>query len=172
MSPAPTTDAGANPAEVLAWIGLGANLGDPLRTLRSALRSLARAPGTSVQACSSFYRSAPIDAAGPDFFNAVVLVRTQMQPLECLHFLQRLEAAHHRERPYPNAPRTLDLDLLLWGEQTLALPELQVPHPRMHQRAFVLYPLAEISPTVSIPGHGPVLKLLPAVAEQVIHSVA
>lgn len=156
---------------MLAWVGLGANLGDPLRTLRSALGSIAQAPATSLQACSSFYRSAPVEADGPDFFNAVAVIRTGMQPLECLHFLQALEAVHHRERPYRNAPRTLDLDLLLWGEDTLSLPELQVPHPRMHQRAFVLVPLAEISPTICIPGQGSVRGLLPAVAGQAIYRV-
>lgn len=171
MSPAPKLEDEAQPPQVMAWIGLGANLGNPLRTLKSAVQVLSRAPKISLLACSSFYRSAPHEAQGPDFVNAVVLIRTVLQALECLQHLQALEAAHCRERPYTNAPRTLDLDLLLWGDQKLMLPELQVPHPRMHQRAFVLLPMAEISPDVMIPGHGPVRQLLAAVAGQPIHKL-
>lgn len=159
------------PPQVMAWIGLGANLGNPLLTLQSAVKALSQVPQSVLQACSSFYRSAPFEAQGPDFFNAVVLLRTTLQALELLHHLQAVEVAHLRERSYLNAPRTLDLDLLLWGDQPLALPELQVPHPRMHLRAFVLLPLAEISPEVMIPGRGPVGKLLPAVAGQRIHKL-
>ncbi|MES2888523.1 MAG: 2-amino-4-hydroxy-6-hydroxymethyldihydropteridine diphosphokinase [Pseudomonadota bacterium] len=156
------------PAEVPVCIGLGANLGDPFATLEAALTGLAGAPHTTMLARSAFYRSAPLDAEGPDFINAVAWIGTRLSPLTCWRLLQSLEAAHQRERPYRNAPRTLDLDLLLWGDQTLSTPELEVPHPRMHQRAFVLHPLAELSPSMTIPGRGPLQALLAGVADQVI----
>lgn len=171
VSPNPATDAAEEallPAAVQACIGLGANLGDAFATLEAALLGLAGLPHTIVLARSAFYRSAPLDAEGPDFINAVAWISTRLPPLGCLRLLQSLEAAHQRQRPYRNAPRTLDLDLLLWGDETLSMSELQVPHPRMHQRAFVLHPLAELSPWMSIPGRGPLQALLAEVADQVI----
>lgn len=129
-----------------AWIGLGANLGDARAALRSAVQAMAALPGTRLLRVSSLYRSAPVDAGGPDYLNAVAELDTTLAPLELLHALQRIEQAAGRERPYRNAPRTLDLDLLLYGTLRLDSAELTVPHPRMGERAFVLLPLAELAP--------------------------
>jgi 2-amino-4-hydroxy-6-hydroxymethyldihydropteridine diphosphokinase len=129
-----------------AWIGLGANLGDARAALRGAMAAIADLPQTQVRAVSSLYRTAPVDAHGPDYLNAVVQLTTTLAPLELLQALQTIEHAAGRERPYRNAPRTLDLDVLLYGDQRLDTAELTVPHPRMHERAFVLQPLAEIAP--------------------------
>lgn len=130
-----------------AYIGLGANLGADLpATLTQAALRLAALPGTRVAALSSVWRSAPVDAGGPDFLNAVVALDTSLQPLELLDALQAIEQAHGRERPYRNAPRTLDLDLLIYGDLTLQTPRLTLPHPRLGERAFVLRPLLEIAP--------------------------
>lgn len=159
---------------VTAYIGLGANLGPALLTLKSALQILASQPEADCQllACSSFYRSAPVDAEGPDFINAVAMLKTTQAPLKFLRWLQELEAQHQRQRPYRNAPRTLDLDLLLWGNCILQEPELQLPHPRMHSRAFVLLPLAELTPDLEIPTRGSVLDLLSGLAHQPIERLA
>ena len=127
-------------------MALGANLGDARATVAQALRALRQLPATRVTATSSLYRSAPVDAYGPDFINAVAQLETQLAPLDLLVALQRLEDAAGRERPYRNAPRTLDLDLLLHGDTTMDTPTLTLPHPRMWERAFVLVPLAEIAP--------------------------
>ncbi|WP_457390150.1 2-amino-4-hydroxy-6-hydroxymethyldihydropteridine diphosphokinase [Roseateles sp. P5_E1] len=130
-----------------AYVGLGANLGaDPSATLTQAALRLAALPGSHVAALSSVWRSAPVDAGGPDFLNAVVALDTTLLPIELLDALQAIELAHGRERPYRNAPRTLDLDLLLYGELTLDTPRLTLPHPRLGERAFVLRPLLEIAP--------------------------
>ena len=129
-----------------AWIGLGANLGDARAALRSAVQAMAALPGTRLLRVSSLYRSAPVDAGGPDYLNAVAELDTTLAPLALLHALQSIEQAAGRERPYRNAPRTLDLDLLLHGDERLDSPELTVPHPRMGERAFVLLPLAELAP--------------------------
>ncbi|WP_353365556.1 2-amino-4-hydroxy-6-hydroxymethyldihydropteridine diphosphokinase [Acidovorax sp. FG27] len=132
-----------------AWIGLGANLGDAPAALRGALEAIARWPGSRVVRVSSLYRSAPVDAGGPDYFNAVAEVATPFAPPDLLQALQAIEQAAGRKRPYRNAPRTLDLDVLLYGEgggERIDTPALTVPHPRMHERAFVLHPLAEIAP--------------------------
>ncbi|QEA14405.1 2-amino-4-hydroxy-6-hydroxymethyldihydropteridine diphosphokinase [Comamonas flocculans] len=129
-----------------ACIGLGANLGDARASLRQAVHALAALEQTRLLAVSSLYRSAPVDAGGPDYLNAVACLDTALQPLALLHALQALENAAGRERPYRNAPRTLDLDLLLYGELRLATQELRLPHPRMNERAFVLLPLAELAP--------------------------
>jgi len=132
--------------DTTACIGLGANLGDAPAALRGAIQALAALPGTQVLRCSALYRSAPVGAAGPDYHNAVAVVRTDLSPQDLLAALQTIEAAAGRERPYRNAPRTLDLDILLFGELALDTPALTVPHPRMRERAFVLRPLAEIAP--------------------------
>jgi 2-amino-4-hydroxy-6-hydroxymethyldihydropteridine diphosphokinase len=129
-----------------AWVGLGANLGQPQTALRQAVHALAALPGTQVLRTSSLYRSAPVDALGPDYLNAVVEIATTLSPHALLAALQTIEQAAGRERPYRNAPRTLDLDLLLYGTQHIATPDLTVPHPRMFERAFVLRPLAELAP--------------------------
>ena len=128
------------------YVALGANLGDAAATLRDAIRWLADLPGTTVYAASSLYRTAPWEASGPDFINAVAALDTQLTAPDLLVCLHTLEARAGRERPYLNAPRTLDLDLLLYGSAGIDSPRLTVPHPRMWQRAFVLVPLAEVAP--------------------------
>ena len=131
---------------VTAFIGLGANLGDAQGTLQEALRGIAQLPCTQLVRSSRVYRSAPVDAGGPDYFNAVAQVRTELTAPQLLAGLQALERAAGRERPYRNAPRTLDLDLLLYGDARIASAALTVPHPRMRERAFVLLPLQELAP--------------------------
>lgn len=133
-------------AQVTAYVALGANLGDPQAALRQALRGLAALPQTQLVRTSSFYRTAPIESSGPDYINAVAELRTALTPHALLAGLQALEQAAGRERPWRNAPRTLDLDVLLYGDLRLDTPTLTIPHPRMHERAFVLVPLAEIAP--------------------------
>ena len=149
-----------------AFIGLGANLGDAQATLQLALVALAALPRTTLRERSSLYRSAPVDSSGPDYLNAVAWLETRLDPLELLAELQRIEQAHGRERPYHNAPRTLDLDLLLYGQQHIASATLTVPHPRLHERAFVVRPLADIAPHVVVPGLGRAQDLLARVADQ------
>lgn len=128
----------------LVYVGLGANLGDRGEALLQALQRMAVLPQTTLRAVSSLYSSAPVDATGPDYLNAVAALATEQAPLDFLQALQALELQAGRERPYRNAPRTLDLDVLLWGDQRLDSPTLTVPHPRMYERAFVLLPLAEL----------------------------
>lgn len=151
-----------------AWVGLGANLGDPAASLRAAFAALAALPRTRLIARSSLYRSAPVDAVGPDFLNAVARVATGLSAHELLAQLLAIEMRHGRERPFRNAPRTLDLDLLLFGDESIATAALTVPHPRLHQRAFVLAPMAELSPDLHVPGRGRVADLLGPVAAQSI----
>lgn len=152
---------------VLAYVGLGANLGDPAAALKAAQESLGILPQTQLRRVSSVYRTAPIDALGPDFLNAVAVLETRLTPDELLTQLQCIEAEHGRERPYRNAPRTLDLDLLLYGDASLASPRLTLPHPRLHERAFALVPLAEVAPAdLVIPGRGTLQQLLAGVAGQ------
>ena len=131
---------------VTAFIGLGANLGDAAAALRGATERLDHLPGTRLTRCSRIYRSAPVDAEGPDYLNAVAQVETALAAPDLLAELQRLEQEAGRERPYRNAPRTLDLDLLLYGHGRIESARLTVPHPRMRERAFVLVPLAELAP--------------------------
>lgn len=131
-------------------VGLGANLGDDLlATLTQAARALAALPDTRLVTLSSAWRSAPVDAGGPDFLNAVAALDTALSPIELLDALQAIEQTHGRERPYRNAPRTLDLDLLLYGDLVLDTPRLTLPHPRLGERAFVLRPLLEIAPELA-----------------------
>ena len=153
-------------ATVTAYVGVGANLGDRRRSIESAVEALTNRPGIDMLRASALYCSASVGADGPDYLNAVVELRTRLAPLALLHELQAIEAAHGRERSVPNAPRTLDLDLLLYGDLELALPVLQVPHPRLHQRAFVLHPLAELAPDFVVPGRGRVVDLLSTVGDQ------
>jgi 2-amino-4-hydroxy-6-hydroxymethyldihydropteridine diphosphokinase len=126
------------------YVGLGANLGDRGEALLQALHAMAALPQTQLLAVSSLYSSAPVDATGPDYLNAVAALQTQQSPDAFLQALQTVELAAGRERPYRNAPRTLDLDILLWGNAQLDTPALTVPHPRMYERAFVLLPLAQL----------------------------
>ena len=132
--------------EVLAYVALGANLGDAQASVLAAIQAIARLPDTRLIASSSLYRTAPFAATGPDFVNAVVAISTRLNVHALLSHLQQLETGAGRRRPYRNAPRTLDLDILLYGDAGIASPTLQVPHPRMGGRAFVLVPLAEIAP--------------------------
>lgn len=129
-----------------AWVALGANLGNAPQAVRDAMAALGRLPGTRLVRQSSLYRTVPLDSGGPDYINAVVELETTMTAPALLAHLQALEQAAGRERPYRNAPRTLDLDILLYGSGTIHSDALTVPHPRMNERAFVLVPLAEIAP--------------------------
>ena len=131
---------------MIAYVALGANLGEAAAVVASAIDALNRLPDTWLEARSHLYRSAPVDAQGADFINAVVAVSTRLTAPDLLLALQQLEQRAGRERPYRNAPRTLDLDLLLYGDARIDSPSLTVPHPRMMERAFVLIPLAEIAP--------------------------
>jgi len=154
---------------MIAWVGIGANLGDAQANVLDALERLAWVPGARLLRASSLYRSAPIDSSGDDYINAVAEVDTSLSARALLAALHDIEQAHGRERPYRNAPRTLDLDLLLYGEERIAdAPSLIVPHPRMHERAFVLAPLAELAPELLVPGRGRVADLLDCVADQAI----
>ncbi|MBO9686365.1 MAG: 2-amino-4-hydroxy-6-hydroxymethyldihydropteridine diphosphokinase [Mitsuaria chitosanitabida] len=153
---------------ITAYVGLGANLGDLRHTLETALADLADVRGVQLDGVSSAWRSAPVDSDGPDYLNAAARVRTDLPPLTLLAALQAIEARHGRERPYRNAPRTLDLDLLLYGDQTVDLDRLVVPHPRLHLRAFVLRPLLELNPALDAPGLGALADFLPATADQVL----
>lgn len=132
-------------APVTAYVALGANLGDAATTVLQAVEDIAGLPGTAVLRRSSLYRAAPIDSSGPDYINAVIEASTLLPAPILLKQLQRLEQLAGRERPYLNAPRTLDLDILIYGQAQVQSPLLTVPHPRMTQRAFVLHPLAEIA---------------------------
>ncbi|MBQ0932805.1 2-amino-4-hydroxy-6-hydroxymethyldihydropteridine diphosphokinase [Ideonella sp. 4Y16] len=149
----------------LAYIGLGANLGDAQGTLRLAWQALTTVAGVEGDGLSGLWRSAPVDAGGPDYVNAVGRVRTALAPRALLAVLQDIEQRHGRERPYRNAPRTLDLDLLLYGQLVQDDPVLTLPHPRMHQRAFVLRPLAQLAPELAL-AQGDWPTLLAAVADQ------
>jgi len=152
-----------------AWIGIGANLGDAHANVLDALDRLTWTSGVRLLRASSLYRTAPVDASGDDYVNAVAEVDTSLSPRALLAALHGIEQAHGRERPYRNAPRTLDLDLLLYDDDIIDdAPALVVPHPRMHERAFVLAPLAELAPGLRIPGRGRVADLLPGVAAQAI----
>ena len=140
---------------VSAFIGLGANLGDPRSQVLRALDELSHLPQSRLVARSSLWRSAPVGYADqPEFINAVAEVDTALTADALLDELQGVEAAQGRERSFPNAPRTLDLDLLMYGDEVRSSARLTLPHPRMHERAFVLRPLLEISPEAVIPGHG------------------
>jgi 2-amino-4-hydroxy-6-hydroxymethyldihydropteridine diphosphokinase len=151
----------------LAYVGIGSNLDDPRAQVLGAFAELDRLPHTRVVRKSSLYRSAPVGyAAQPDFINAVAQVETGLAAERLLAELQAIEARHGRTRSFANAPRTLDLDLLLFGSLAIATDKLAVPHPRMHERAFVLNPLLEISPDAQIPGRGPARAFLDACRAQ------
>jgi 2-amino-4-hydroxy-6-hydroxymethyldihydropteridine diphosphokinase len=154
----------------LALIGLGSNLAHPRRQLARAARALAPLPRTSLVALSPSYVTAPhgVDGSQPDYVNAVAVVRTQLPPQALLAQLLAIERRQRRTRVAGrrNAPRTLDLDLLLFGGRRARTPALTLPHPRMHERAFVLIPLADVAPTTVVPGRGPVKLLAHRVAGQ------
>lgn len=152
-----------------AFVGLGANLGDPRAQLCAALEALDSIPTTRVIARSSFYRSAPLGyESQPDYLNAVARVETLQQPRVLLAAMAAIEDRAGRSRSFANAPRTLDLDLLLFDDMVIREPGLSVPHPQMHVRAFVLLPLAEIASDIEIPGQGPIGPLLAACSGQSI----
>lgn len=150
------------------FIGLGANLGDSVATLDSAEQALAALPGTRLVAASPRYRSAPLQASGPDFLNAVVELATDLEPEALLAALHGIEAAHGRQRPFPNAPRTLDLDLLLYGQRVMDTQTLRLPHPRLHERAFVLAPLLDLAPDLVHPSLGDLREQYALVSGQAI----
>jgi len=152
-------------AEVTAFVALGANLGDAAQALRDALTALGDTPGIRVVRASSLYRTAPIQSTGPDYVNAVAQVSTTLNAMALLDALQTIEIGAGRQRPYRNAPRTLDLDLLLYGSARIDSSRLTVPHPRMAQRAFVMVPLAEIAPVLVGTGQ------LIALADQAIEKI-
>jgi len=147
-------------------IGLGANLGDARAALAWAVQQLAAHPAVQLQRVSSLYRTRPVDAEGPDYLNAVALLTTSLEPQALLGLLQGLEQQAGRERPYRNAPRTLDLDLLLHGQRVLNTDHLTLPHPRMHQRRFVLEPLAEVAPHLRVPGQASASSLCAGLRQQ------
>jgi 2-amino-4-hydroxy-6-hydroxymethyldihydropteridine diphosphokinase len=153
---------------MIAFVGIGANLGDARGTVVDALARLGMQTGCRLMASSSLWRTAPIDSSGDDYINAVALLDTDLDAHVLLATLHAIETAHGRERPYRNAPRTLDLDLLLYGDEVINTPALTVPHPRMHERAFVLAPLLEVAPDAVIPGRGRAADCLPDVAGQAI----
>lgn len=151
-----------------AYIGLGSNLDEPAVQIRSGVAALAMLAKTRVEACSSLYLSAPVGRQDqPDFVNAVCRVRTGLAPSALMHGLLEIENQHGRERRgEKGGPRTLDLDLLLYGHDAIRSEELTVPHLRLHERAFVLYPLSELDPELVIPGRGPLRELLAGCAGQ------
>jgi 2-amino-4-hydroxy-6-hydroxymethyldihydropteridine diphosphokinase len=152
---------------VTAFVGLGANLGEPEPQVHSALTALGKLPSSRLVAASSLYRSAPVGIGEqPDFVNAVAEIDTSLSARALLGELLALEARFGRRRERPGAPRTLDLDLLLYGGSIIAEPDLIVPHPRMHERAFVLAPLMEIAPGAAVPGKGKVAALLAGCRDQ------
>jgi 2-amino-4-hydroxy-6-hydroxymethyldihydropteridine diphosphokinase len=156
----------------LAYVGLGANLGEPRRQLTEALTAMSGLPETRLAGHSSFYRTAPVGGEDqPEFLNAVAALDTRLAPGVLLEGLLGIERRHGRERPYANAPRTLDLDLLLFGEERIARPGLTVPHPRMHERGFVLKPLLELVPGARIPGRGPAADWLARCADQFVERI-
>lgn len=150
------------------FVGLGANLGDAAASVRAALGQLRQLPDTTLVAVSSLYRSAPLDATGPDYINAVAELRTELTPQSLFAQLVALEQRFGRQRPFHHAPRSLDLDLLLFGERTVATAHLQVPHPRMYLRAFVLAPLAELAPGLICHGGLNAVQILATLADQPI----
>jgi len=157
----------------VAFIGLGSNQRDPQAQIEAALAKLDALPHTRVVKRSSLYRTAPVGyGPQPDFVNAVAQVETAMPAERLLEEMQSIEKQHGRERPFRNAPRTLDLDLLLYGELKLESEALIVPHPRMHERAFVLEPLVEIAPDIVIPGAGPAKQRLQDCAGQDVERLA
>ena len=159
--------------EQRAFIGLGSNLKSPERQMLAAFDALAATPGVRLTRRSSLYRTAPIGYANqPDFLNAAAEIYTRLSALELLEALLAIERSHGRVREFPNAPRTLDLDILIYGDLQINSGQLTVPHPRAHLRAFVLMPLLEIAPDCVIPGLGPARALLDQVRAQEVTHVA
>lgn len=157
----------------LAYIALGANLGQTEDTLQAAIAALAQLPQSKFKVVSSLYRTAPVGLKNqPDFINAALALETDLSASALLAALFNIEQEFGRQRSVPNAARTLDLDLLLYGEEVSADPALTLPHPRMQDRAFVLAPLHEIAPDLVIPGYGSVATLLAKCTDQRIERLA
>ena len=157
----------------LAYVALGANLDDPVAQVRAALEALTRLPQSRLLRSSSLYRTAPVGIhRQPDFINAVAAFETSLTPQSMLAALFAVEEQFGRRRDFHHAPRTLDLDLLLFDDEVIDTLQLQLPHPRMHLRAFVLAPLLEIAPDCCIPGRGTASAWLPAVSMQPIKRLA
>ena len=155
-----------------AFVGIGANLGDPVAQVRAGIAALRVLPQTRLVAASSLYRTAPLGyTPQADFVNAECLLETALAPRALLDQLHAIEAAAGRERRFKDAPRTLDLDLLLYGDETIAEPGLTLPHPRLHERAFALAPLVELDPDCVIPGRGPAREALAAATDQRIEKL-
>lgn len=151
----------------LAYVALGANLDDPIAQVRAAFDALQHLSQSRLIRTSSLYRTAPVGVHGqPDFINAVAQLKTDLEAEALLDALLALETSFGRRRDFHLAPRTLDLDLLLFDDAVIDTPRLSLPHPRMHLRAFVMAPLAEIAPDCLIPGRGSVAAWLPAVRMQ------
>jgi 2-amino-4-hydroxy-6-hydroxymethyldihydropteridine diphosphokinase len=150
-----------------SFIGIGANLDDPVARVRAAIDALATLPDSQLAAASSLYASAPIGYADqPDFVNAAVALDTALGPRALLRELQAIESRFGRTRTFPNAPRTVDLDILLYGERVIDEPGLEIPHPRLHERAFALAPVVELDPDCVIPGRGRAAAWLARCADQ------
>lgn len=148
---------------MLVYIGLGSNLENPLQQIKTAINDLQSLTGVTIIAVSSLYQSPPMGPADqPDYINAVLSLETSLSPHQLLDTLQSVEQLHGRERKRHWGERTLDLDILLYGEQRIDDERLKIPHPGMHERAFVLFPLAEIAPEIEIPGLGPLQQILPS----------
>jgi 2-amino-4-hydroxy-6-hydroxymethyldihydropteridine diphosphokinase len=156
----------------VAYLGLGANLGDARQTLKDTVVCLAQQHTITVLAKSSLYRTAPIDAGGDDYFNCVVKIETSVSARQLLRLCHSIEAHFGRERPYRNAPRTLDLDILLFGDSCIEEADLVIPHPRLTERAFVLVPLVELDRDVVIAQRGRADAFLASVQDQRIEKVA
>lgn len=156
----------------LAFIGIGANLGDARQVLKDAIVCLAQQVGITVLARSSVYRTAPVDAGGDDYYNAVAKVQTSFTAAQLLRICHHIEDQFGRERPFRNAPRTLDLDLLVFGDELHNDEQLTVPHPRVTVRAFTLVPLLELAPNLVIPGAGRAADFLVGVGDQRIEKVS
>lgn len=157
---------------ITAYIGIGSNLGDPHEQVAQAFKALEALPETRLAGRSPLYRSAPVDAPGqPDYVNAVAAVETALSAPQLLEALQAIETRQGRARPFARAPRTLDLDLLLYGDVAFASTQLTLPHPRMHERAFVLRPLLDLDPRAEVPGRGAARELMRACTMQRVERV-
>lgn len=161
-----------NAAHTAAFIALGSNLGEPRQKVQQGFSALAALPKTRMLARSSLYGSTPVGYADqPDFVNAVAAIETLLPPLELLRALLGIEQQYGRQRGVQNGPRTLDLDLLLYGGLQHHEAGLTIPHPRMHERAFVLLPLVEIDPECVIPGKGRAADWLAKCTDQALHKI-
>lgn len=156
-----------------AYVALGSNLDNPHQQVLHAFEALSALPQTRVVATSALYRTAPVGYDNqPDFINAAAEICTELEPIALLRALLALETVQGRERPFPNAPRVLDLDLLFYDNLEMHTPELTLPHPRLHERGFVLYPLADLAPELLVPGKGTVSALLAALPDQGVQRMA